>query len=216
MNDYVDLHTHTIASGHAYSTIEAMIKAAEQKGIRLFGITEHAPKMPGTCSELYFNNLRVLERKHGEMYTLFGAELNIMDMEGHVDLPERTLKQMDLCVASMHGPCFHPGTIEENTKTYLNVMKNPYVNIIGSQDPKEHNGIVNFTVEGVHPHDIASILDGAGVDVRAGHHCAQPLLKHLGVFVTTRASIAFYNDEEDIHRFTEAVKGIRRMMGYAE
>ena len=134
MNDYVDLHTHTIASGHAYSTIEAMIKAAEQKGIRLFGITEHAPKMPGTCSELYFNNLRVLERKHGEMYTLFGAELNIMDMEGHVDLPERTLKQMDLCVASMHGPCFHPGTIEENTKTYLNVMKNPYVNIIGHPD----------------------------------------------------------------------------------
>ena len=134
MNDYVDLHTHTIASGHAYSTIEAMIKAAEQKEIRLFGITEHAPKMPGTCSELYFNNLRVLERKHGEMYTLFGAELNIMDMEGHVDLPERTLKQMDLCVASMHGPCFHPGTIEENTKTYLNVMKNPYVNIIGHPD----------------------------------------------------------------------------------
>ena len=52
--------------------------------------------------------------------------------------------------------------------------------------------------------------------MRAGHHCAQPLLKHLGVFVTTRASIAFYNDEEDIRRFTEAVKGIRRMMGYAE
>ena len=151
MNDYVDLHTHTIASGHAYSTIEAMIKAAEQKGIRLFGITEHAPKMPGTCSELYFNNLRVLERKHGEMYTLFGAELNIMDMEGHVDLPERTLKQMDLCVASMHGPCFHPGTIEENTKTYLNVMKNPYVNIIGHPDdgiyPLEYEPIVEAAKE---------------------------------------------------------------------
>ena len=102
------------------------------------------------------------------------------------------------------------------TQAMEELKKIPYVNIIGSQDPKEHNGIVNFTVEGVHPHDIASILDGAGVDVRAGHHCAQPLLKHLGVFVTTRASIAFYNDEEDIHRFTEAVKGIRRMMGYAE
>lgn len=148
MNDYVDLHTHTIASGHAYSTIEAMIKAAEQKGIRLFGITEHAPKMPGTCSELYFNNLRVLERKHGEMYTLFGAELNIMDMEGHVDLPERTLKQMDLCVASMHGPCFHPGTIEENTKTYLNVMKNPYVNIIGHPDDSYYPVDYRALVEG--------------------------------------------------------------------
>ena len=102
------------------------------------------------------------------------------------------------------------------TQAMEELKKIPYVNIIGSQDPKEHNGIVNFTVEGVHPHDIASILDGAGVAVRAGHHCAQPLLKHLGVFVITRASIAFYNDEEDIHRFTEEVKGIRRMMGYAE
>ncbi|MEI3206168.1 MAG: SufS family cysteine desulfurase [Lachnospiraceae bacterium] len=102
------------------------------------------------------------------------------------------------------------------TQAMEELKRIPYVNIIGSRDPKEHNGIVNFTVEGVHPHDIASILDGAGVAVRAGHHCAQPLLKHLGVFVTTRASIAFYNDEEDIHRFTEAVKGIRRMMGYAE
>ena len=154
MNDYVDLHTHTIASGHAYSTIEAMIKAAEQKGIRLFGITEHAPKMPGTCSELYFNNLRVLERKHGEMYTLFGAELNIMDMEGHVDLPERTLKQMDLCVASMHGPCFHPGTIEENTKTYLNVMKNPYVNIIGHPDDSYYPVDYRALVEGAKEHHV--------------------------------------------------------------
>ena len=102
------------------------------------------------------------------------------------------------------------------TQAMEELKRIPYVNIIGSRDPKEHNGIVNFTVEGVHPHDIASILDGAGVAVRAGHHCAQPVLKHLGVFVTTRASIAFYNDEEDIHRFTEAVKGIRRMMGYAE
>lgn len=154
MNDYVDLHTHTIASGHAYSTIEAMIKAAEQKGIRLFGITEHAPKMPGTCSELYFNNLRVLERKHGEMYTLFGAELNIMDREGHVDLPERTLKQMDLCVASMHGPCFHPGTIEENTKTYLNVMKNPYVNIIGHPDDSYYPVDYRALVEGAKEHHV--------------------------------------------------------------
>ena len=137
MNDYVDLHTHTIASGHAYSTIEAMIKAAEQKGIRLFGITEHAPKMPGTCSELYFNNLRVLER-----------------MEGHVDLPERTLKQMDLCVASMHGPCFHPGTIEENTKTYLNVMKNPYVNIIGHPDDSYYPVDYRALVEGAKEHHV--------------------------------------------------------------
>lgn len=65
------------------------------------------------------------------------------------------------------------------------------MHIIGSEKPEEHNGILNFTIDRVHPHDIASIMDGAKVAVRSGHHCAQPLLEHLGVLVTTRASISF-------------------------
>ena len=96
------------------------------------------------------------------------------------------------------------------------LKKIPHVHIIGSEDPTEHNGIVSFTIDGVHPHDIASILDSAHVDVRAGHHCAQPLLAHLGVMVTARASISFYNSEEDVRKFTGEVKKIRRMMGYDE
>ena len=96
------------------------------------------------------------------------------------------------------------------------LKKIPHVHIIGSEDPTEHNGIVSFTIDGVHPHDIASILDSAHVDVRAGHHCAQPLLAYLGVMVTARASISFYNSEEDVRKFTGEVKKIRRMMGYDE
>ena len=108
---------------------------------------------------------------------------------------------------------------KENALTALamsELKKIPHVHVIGSEKPQEHNGILNFTIEGVHPHDIASILDGAHVDVRAGHHCAQPLLAHLGVMVTTRASISFYNTEEDVLRLIEQVKKIRRLMGYDE
>ena len=108
---------------------------------------------------------------------------------------------------------------KENALTALameELKKIPHVRVIGSENPEEHNGILNFTIDGVHPHDVASILDGAHVDVRAGHHCAQPLLAHLGVMVTTRASISFYNTEEDVLRFTEQVKKIRRLMGYDE
>lgn len=108
---------------------------------------------------------------------------------------------------------------KENVLTALameELKKIPHVHVIGSEKPEEHNGILNFTIDGVHPHDIASILDGAHVDVRAGHHCAQPLLAHLGVMVTTRASISFYNTEEDVLRLTEQVKKIRRLMGYDE
>lgn len=92
----------------------------------------------------------------------------------------------------------------------------PGVRILGAQKPQEHHGIITFTLDGVHPHDVAAILDADGVAVRAGHHCAQPLLKHLGVPSATRASIAFYNTEEEILRFTDSVKQIRRKMGYGE
>lgn len=90
----------------------------------------------------------------------------------------------------------------------------PGVHILGSHDPADHCGIVSFTVDGVHPHDIAAILDRDQVCIRAGHHCAQPLLAHLGVRSSARASLAFYNTQEDVARLLDSVKDLRRKMGY--
>lgn len=92
----------------------------------------------------------------------------------------------------------------------------PHVHIIGSKDPKEHHGIITFTIDGVHPHDCAAIFDEHGVAIRAGHHCAQPLLKYLGTASTVRASMAFYNDKSDIDAFYDALVSIRKEMGYAD
>ena len=94
------------------------------------------------------------------------------------------------------------------------MKKVPGVHILGSGDEKEHCGIVSFTVDDVHPHDIASILDEAHVAVRAGHHCAQPLLEWLGISSCARASVAFYNTPEDVGRFLDQLAQVRRMMGY--
>ena len=94
------------------------------------------------------------------------------------------------------------------------MKKIPGVHILGSGDEKEHCGIVSFTVDDVHPHDIASILDEAHVAVRAGHHCAQPLLEWLGISSCARASVAFYNTPEDVGRFLDQLAQVRRMMGY--
>ena len=87
------------------------------------------------------------------------------------------------------------------------------VHILGSNDPAEHCGILSFTVDGVHPHDIAAILDEDEVAVRAGHHCAQPLLTHLGVRSSARASLAFYNDEDDVERLIRSLNAVRGKMG---
>lgn len=103
------------------------------------------------------------------------------------------------------------------TADTMNRMKNiPGVHIVGSDDPREHHGIVTFTLDGVHPHDISEILAADGVAVRAGHHCAQPLLEHLGVHATVRASFAFYNTPSDADRLIASLSTVRERMGYGK
>ena len=92
----------------------------------------------------------------------------------------------------------------------------PHVHIIGSEKPENHTGIVSFTIEQVHPHDVSEILAADGIDVRAGHHCAQPLLTFLKVYNTTRASFMFYNTTEEVDAFVKSVAQVRRRMGYGE
>ena len=90
----------------------------------------------------------------------------------------------------------------------------PYVRVVGHPDPLRHCGIVTFTVDGVHPHDIATVLDEEHIAIRAGHHCAQPLGAHLGMPSTARASLYFYNTEDEVHRFAEKLSSVRKWMGY--
>ena len=89
----------------------------------------------------------------------------------------------------------------------------PYVQVLGPVEPTRHVGAVSFVVDGVHPHDVASILDISGVAIRAGHHCAQPLLAWLGQESTCRASIAFYNDKGDVDRLIDALDNVRGIFG---
>lgn len=101
------------------------------------------------------------------------------------------------------------------TKIAFNGLQQiPGVTIVGSQKAEGHHGILTFTLEGVHPHDIAAILDADGVAIRAGNHCAQPLLEHLCTGATARASLAFYNTSEDIRKFLASLSTIRERMGY--
>lgn len=134
MRDIMDLHTHTLVSGHAYNTLYEMIGSASRKGVRLLGVTEHAPKIPGACHPFYFINLKVVPREIQGVRLLLGCELNIVDYEGGVDLKPRYQQGLDFAVASIHEPCYASGTVSQNTNAYLGVMKNPTVRIIGHPD----------------------------------------------------------------------------------
>lgn len=165
MKDILDLHTHTYASGHAYNTLYEMVKSASDRGIQLFGSSDHTPAMPNSCGAFYFINFKVIPRDLYGLHLLMGCELNILDYEGHVDLNEHYLQKVDYAIASIHEPCYKGGTVAENTRAYLGAIQNPYVNIIGHPDDgrfpcdydtiaaaaKEHHKLLEVNNSSLHP-----------------------------------------------------------------
>ena len=105
----------------------------------------------------------------------------------------------------------------ELTKMALDgIKKIPNIKVLGSDKAEDHHGILTFKIEGVHPHDIAAIIADANVAVRAGHHCAEPLHHFIGIPSTTRASLMFYNTEEEVERLLDVMSKIRGFMGYSD
>ena len=106
--------------------------------------------------------------------------------------------------------------IERELMSYAmeRLLENPYVTIQGAQSPQGRTGVISFTVEGVHPHDVASILDAKKVAIRSGHHCAHPLMTYMGLKATCRASLYLYNEREDIDRLAESLREVRGWLGY--
>ena len=134
MKDVLDVHTHTIASGHAYSTIREMITAAKNAGMKLIGISEHTAGIPGAPNDFYFVNFKVIRRESYDIKVVMGVELNIIDYSGSTDLPGQYLKRVDYAIASLHSPVIDPGSVAENTSAIIGAMRNPHVVIIGHPD----------------------------------------------------------------------------------
>ncbi|WP_312644062.1 phosphatase [Hydrogenoanaerobacterium sp.] len=130
----LDVHTHTIASGHAYGTVTEMAQAAAQKGLKLLGITEHTTGIPGTCDDIYFQNLKVLPRKMFGIDLMFGAEINILDYQGTLSFDEKYMDCLDIRIAGIHQFCYTYGNARENTDAIVNAIKNPYIDIISHPD----------------------------------------------------------------------------------
>ncbi|WP_024620015.1 phosphatase [Paraclostridium bifermentans] len=138
MNAIIDLHCHTIASGHAYSTLKENIDEAKLKGLKYVGVSDHAPNMPGSTHPFYFGNLGVIKEEINGVKVLKGIEANIMDFDGNIDIPSDVVGKLDYVIASFHPPCINPGNIHENTKAILNVMENKEVKIIGHLDDSRY------------------------------------------------------------------------------
>lgn len=143
MNYSSDLHTHTIVSGHAYSTLLENIDYCSKNEIKILGTSEHGPLMPGAPHPWYFGNLKVVPRTINNVTILKGCEANILDIDGNLDMTDDLAKHLDYMIASFHEPIF-PMTLskEEKTLAILNVLdKNKKVEILG------HLGNPNYQLD---------------------------------------------------------------------
>lgn len=140
MKIIADMHCHTIASTHAYSTIEEMVNEASKKGLYAIGITDHGKAMPGSPGKWYFENMGlVVPDVLNKVRVIKGIEANIIDYEGNLDTNGEILNRVEWVIASMHEVTLKPSfDIEACTNAWLNVAKNPYVNVIG------HSGAAEF------------------------------------------------------------------------
>ena len=130
MKTQLDVHTHTVASGHAYSSLQEMAQAAADKGLKILGITEHGPGIPGTCNPIYFRNMHCVPRQLYGIRLMLGAELNILNTNSDICLDEEHWRMLDLRIAGIHSLCWEGGTMEENTEGVVKAMRNPFMQII--------------------------------------------------------------------------------------
>lgn len=141
MRILIDMHNHTISSGHAYSTIQEIALEASNKGMKYVGITDHGPSMQGAPNIWHIGNLRVIPQNIYGVEILKGVEANILNDKGELDVPKKMLSKLDIVLAGFHEGSIKPADIETNTKTILNVMDNKYVDII------VHLGNPNFPID---------------------------------------------------------------------
>ncbi len=131
MDLLVDLHTHTVNSGHAYSTLTENVKAASERGLKAIGITDHGPALPGGAHDYHFWNLRVLPDEMDGVRVYKGIEANIVDAKGSLDLDNDILKSLEVVMVGFHPKCgYESDDIKQNTSTLIRAMSNPLVHIV--------------------------------------------------------------------------------------
>lgn len=130
-----DIHTHCIASGHGtHDTITDMARAAAKRSLQVLGLSDHGPATPGAADSSYFRNLLIGERKRFGITLLYGAELNILNENGDVDLDDSLIQALDYAFVSIHPPTFRAGTVDSNTDAYIHAMKHSGVRFLGHPD----------------------------------------------------------------------------------
>lgn len=130
MRIIADMHTHSLVSGHAYSTLQENIQVAAARGLQYLATTEHGPAMPGAPGAIYFANFRALPDSIAGVRLIKGVEANILNLAGELDLPDRYLRRLEYVAVGLHVDCLPPASVEANTQAVLAALQNPWVSTL--------------------------------------------------------------------------------------
>lgn len=196
MHVVADLHTHTLACGHGFSTVTEVIRAAVDRKLLAVGLTEHGPGYPGGVGEAYFNTYRDIP---GEMFgikVLKGCEANLMDFTGRLDINNERLKKLDIVIASCHGEVTPVGSVAENTAMYIGAIMNPHVDIIGHPDAPKYPIDVEKVVQAAVDYDVALEVNNSSPAARPGSRdiCAAMIrcAKRLGAKLSVSSDAHYH------------------------
>jgi len=185
----VDTHTHTISSGHAYSTIQENAKEASINGIKMINMSDHGPAMGGAPFKYHFGNLSAIPDLIYGVRILKGVELNIINYNGEVDLSEDYLERMDFVLASYHDFCIEPATVEKHTNAAIQVLANPYIDVLAHPGNPQFQIDIEKVVKAAKDYNKLIEINNHSFYVRAGseRNCYELALmcKKYGVRVTT-------------------------------
>ncbi len=208
MKFVIDTHCHTMASGHAYSTVIEIAREANNKGLEMVAITDHGPAMQGASNIFHILNQKVIPETIYGVQILRGVEANIMDFDGTLDISNEHLKKLDIVIASLHEACIESGGVDNNTNALIKAMENENVDIIAHPGnpvfPIDYEKIVKKAKETA---TLIEINNSSFVSSRGGSlkNCIEiaKLCKEHEVMITVGSDshIAF-----DVGRFDKAME----------
>ncbi len=195
MNIEVDTHTHTVLSGHAHSTLLENAAAAAKNGLKGFVMTDHGPKLPGSCPEFNLGTYPFLPSHIEGVRVYAGVESNLIDFEGSIDVREKYLKLTDFVIAGLHEVVMKPGTKAQNTETVMSAFLNPYVDIIAHPDNAAYELDYEAVVKEAAKHDRLLEVNNHSFSYRKGGKANAaiylPLCKKHGVRVAVSSDAHF-------------------------
>lgn len=188
MRSLIDLHMHTIASTHAFSTLQELITQAKARSLKAIAITDHGVALDDSPHEWHFSNQVIIPRIIDDVVILKGIEANILDMDGNIDCSDKMFNYLDIVLAGFHDQAMPPMDVQSNTTAMISAIKNPKVNIISHPGNKKYPIDIEQVVKAAKQHHVALEINNSSPSSRANSemNCLQiaSAVKEIGGYLS--------------------------------